>query len=45
MLAYALDSHDDLRAATVGFRVLDDGSVEEMSDREFDRVFAREKAA
>lgn len=45
VLAYAFDSRGYLRSATVGFRVLADGSVEEMSRRDYDRVFARGKAA
>jgi hypothetical protein len=45
VLAYALDSRGDLRSATIGFRVLADGSVEEMSRRAYERVFSRRKAA
>ena len=44
VLAYAFDSRGDQRAATVGFRVLGNGSVEEMSRGDYDRVFARGKA-
>ncbi len=44
VMAYA-EFHDDLRAATVGFRVEEDGGVRQMSEDDFREVFSRSRRA
>jgi len=43
VLAYALDIRGDLRSATVGFRVLPNGRVEEMSRHAHAQIFSQHK--
>jgi len=45
VLAYAVDIRGDSRSATVGFDVLPDGRVEEMTTRANARIFSQRKRA
>jgi hypothetical protein len=42
---YASDARGDHRSAHVGFRVLQDGTIEQMSSRDQDRLFSHRKPA
>jgi hypothetical protein len=45
VLAYARDTRGDMRSATVGFRVSADGTVREMSRRQYAVVFSQRNAS